>query len=338
VPLTGAHWLAVLEPRLTQPLFDSGAVERLRALAGALPGECQGVLEARLAAAASPVDLSLRLLTAAQARDVAERLPPSAASDFLSLWLEPVRSVWLEFDLDQPLAADPVPIPIVCAKLPREIDPSWLTGTLLPALSGEAPSTKQRDLILACLEALPPSASLLYIFNLRSRGSDAVRLEIFGLEPAEIPGYLQSIAPRAVPGVVEMVPLFAGVERLHLSFDVGTEISPRIGIEGSFPRQPPREPRWDDLFARLVERGLCSPAKRDAVLAWPGYDTFWTAPERWPLAEAGIRGLCARSLSHVKVVCHPGREPAAKVYLTFGPLGSAPEATSSAAREADLST
>jgi hypothetical protein len=338
VPLTCAHWLAVLEPRLTQPLFDSGAVERLRAIAGALPGECQGVLEARLAAAASPVDLSLRLLTAAQGRDVAERLPPSPASNFLSLWLEPVRSVWLEFDLDQPLPADRLPVPIVCAKLPREIDPNWLTGTLLPALNGQAPSTKQHDLILDCLKAMPPSASLLYVFILRSRGSNAVRLEIFGMEPTEILSYLQSVAPSSVSRTAEVIPLFEDVERLHLSLDMGTEISPRIGIEGSYPRQPPREPRWESLFVRLVESGLCSTGKRDAALAWPGYDTFWTAPERWPVAEARIRGGCARSLSHVKVVCHPDREPEAKVYLTFGPLDSAAEAASSAARESDFST
>jgi hypothetical protein len=320
VPLTCAHWLSVLEPRLIRPLFESESVERFRSLSRALPGECQGVLEARLAAGADLVDLSLRLLTAAQAREVAERFPPSPVRDFLSGWLEPVRSVWLEFDLDQPLPADQVPDPVVCAKLPKGVDPGWLTGTLLPALNGQPPSAKQRDVIFSCLEALPASASLLYVFNLRSRGTDAVRLEIFGMEPAHILGYLQSVAPRSVSAVTEVIPLFEGVERLHLSLDVTSEISPRIGIEGSYPRQPQREPRWEDLFARLVEKRLCSPGKRDAALAWPGYDTFWTASGRWPVAEAGIRGFCVRTLSHLKVVCRPGREPEAKVYLTFGPL------------------
>jgi hypothetical protein len=204
-------------------------------------------------------------------------------------------------------------------------------------LMGRPPSNPQRDLILACLAALPPHAVLLYVFSLKARGSDAVRLEIFGLEPAEIRDYLRVTAPGIAPCVAETAPLFQDVERLHLSFDVTEEILPRIGLEGSFPRQPRREPRWEGLLARLVERGLCSPEKRDALFAWPGYDTFWTAAERWPVDELGPRGSCIRALSHVKVVCRPDRDPEAKAYLVFGPPDRSREgspASSSASRSA----
>ena len=163
------------------------------------------------------------------------------------------------------------------------------------------------------------------------------QLEIFGLEPAGIPGYIRSILPERVPAIEEVVPLFEGVERLHLSFDVTDEILPRIGIEGSFPRQPSRDPRWRAFFERLVRRGLCSPGKRDAALAWPGYDTFWTAPDRWPISELGPRGVCLRTLSHLKVVSAPDREPEAKAYLTFGPPDRSSEgatASSAASRSA----
>jgi hypothetical protein len=343
VPLTCADWLAVLDPWLTGPLFDSETVGRLRRLARAVPGECLGTLEVRLAPGTAPVDLSVRIRTPDQARAMAARLPSSPLGEFLSHWCEPegpfapVRSIWLEFDLDREPLGDRLPPAVVCAKLPRDADRRWLTGTLLPALGGCPPSSRQRDLILQCLGALPAAASLLYLFSLRARGSDAVRLEIFGLEPAQILDYLRSVAPRTIPEVAQIAPLFEEVERLHLSFDVGEEILPRIGIEGSFPRQPSREPRWAGLLARLVERGLCSPGKREAVLAWPGYDSFWTAPERWPVAEIGVRGFCVRSLSHVKVICHPDREPEVKIYLTFGPAersGVAGAASSPASRSA----
>lgn len=244
---------------------------------------------------------------------------PSSTRDFLARWAEPegplapVRSVWLEFDLDR------APAPVLCAKLPRGADSGWLTGTLLPIFLGHPLPAGQRALILACLDALPASASLLYVFNLRARGSDAVRLEIFGLEPAGILCCLQRMAPETIPAIEAVVPLFEGVERLHLSFDVTEEILPRIGLEGSFPRQPRREPRWASLFEALVRRGLCSPEKRDALLAWTGYDTFWTAPDRWPVATLGPAGACIRLLSHLKVVCRPDREPEAKAYLVFGP-------------------
>ncbi len=337
--LTSADWLGILAPRLVEPLFDPEALRRLRSVAMGLPGECQATLETRLASKAAPVDLSLRLRTAEEARGLAARLP--FAGRFLAPWadgqLAPVRSAWLELDLDRAREGAAPPAPVVCAKLPREANAGWIADTLLPALQGRPLPAGQRARILACLQALPPSASLLYVFSLQARGSDAVRLEIFGLEPAGILGYLQGVAPESVSRVTEISTLFEGVERLHLSFDVTDAILPRVGIEGSFPRQPPREPRWEALFERLVERGLCSPGKRNAALAWPGYDTFWTSPERWPVAELGPRGVCLRILSHLKVVCAPDREPEAKAYLVFGPPDRSSEgatASSAASRSA----
>ncbi len=322
MPLTAADWLSVFAPKLTEPLFASETVGRLRGLARTLPGDCQGVLEVRLASGAAQVDLSLRLLTAAQARALAARLPSCVVGEFLSLWskpdgpLAPVRSVWLEFDLDQ----EEPPDPVVCAKLPADIDSGWLLNTLLPALQGDPLSRGQRALILTCLGTLPDQARLLYAFSLRARGSDAVRLEIFGMEPSQMLAYLQSVAPRTAPAAADITPLFEGVERLHLSLDVAEEVLPRIGIEGSFPRQPRREPRWQELLGRLASRGLCAAEKRAAVLAWTGYDTFWTAPAAWPIRQRGASGYCVRNLSHLKVACQPCRLTEAKAYLAFGPF------------------
>lgn len=342
VALTCAHWLSVLEPRLIPPLFDSVALGRLCSLAAVLPGERQGILEARLAPGSGPVDLSLRLLTYFQACGMAEWLPPSPEKDFLLRWsepggpLSPVRSVWLEFDLVQEPLDDPVPV--ICARLPGYADRGWLMSTLLPALLGKSPSARQRDRILSCLSVLPSSASLLYIFSLRARGSDAVRLEISGLDTPQLLDYLREVAPERLSETARGASLLEGVERLQLSFDVTEKILPRIGIAGSFPRQPERELGWQSLFARLVEEGLCSPEKRDATLAWPGYDSFWMTPERWPIAEIGPRGFCVRALSHLKIVCRPDRPPEAKAYLVFGPLDRSGAGASSAASRSVCST
>jgi hypothetical protein len=296
----------------------------------------------RLAPGAAPVDLSLRLRTASEARTLAARLP--SLGGLLSRWAEPagplasVRSVWLEWDLDRERGRA-LPDPVVCAKLPPQTDPGWLTGTLLPALQDHPLPATQRARILSCLEALPASASLLYVFSLRARGSDAIRLEIYGLEPAEILDVLRRVAPETVSPVEPVIPLFEGVERLHLSFDVTQAVLPRIGIEGSFPRQPPRDPRWKTFFERLVRRGLCTAETRDAALAWPGYDSFWTAAERWPVEALGPRGVYLRTLSHLKIVCAPDREPEAKAYLAFGPPDRSRDGTaSSVASRSALST
>lgn len=245
-------------------------------------------------------------------------LPPHLAA-FLEAWPQPVgpfapvRSVWLEFDLDR----EPSPPPIPCAKLAGPVEPDWLTGTLLPALHGKALEPGQEEAVWSCLANLPPPARLLYAFSLFPRNQDAVRLEIFGLDPAGILETLRRVAPGMAERVAEVTPLFTGTDRLHLSLDFSSEVLPRIGIEASFARQPEREPRWKSLFERLVTAGLCDPGKRDAALAWSGYDTSRSAPEAWPMA-AGSRGFCVRSLSHVKVVCQPDRDPEAKVYLAFG--------------------
>lgn len=309
-------WLSVLQPHLREPLFHPGGVERLRALARRLPGDTLAAIEIRLASEAGPIDLSLRLEDSGQALRLAKLVSPPHVRRFLSQWAEPVHSVWLEFDLDrEPPGA---PAPVVCAKLLPRAETGWLTGSLFPALHGKPLTPDQRRLLELCHESIPEPAYLLYAFSLLSRGTDILRMEIFGLDPTGIAAYLGRVAPSALPWVERAADLFTGVERIHLSLDLGTEILPRIGLEGSFSRQPRREPRWRELFDRLVERGLCRSEERDAALAWPGSDTFWTAPESWPVAAAG--GFCFRKLSHIKVICRPDREPEAKVYLLFGHL------------------
>lgn len=318
-------WLAVLRPHLREPLFHPEGVERLRRLARRLPGDGLMVLETRLASGPGPIDLSLRIENPGQALPLAEIVSPPHLQRFLQDWAEPVQSVWLEFDLDrEPLEA---PAPVVCAKLLPQVDTGWLAGSLFPALHGRPLTPDQSRLVRLCHESIPGPAYLLYAFSLLSRGTDALRMEIFGLDPPGIAAYLDRVAPEALPWVEGTASLFEGVERIHLSLDLGTEILPRIGVEGSFSRQPRREPRWRELFDRLVERGLCRPDERDAALAWPGSDTFWTAPESWPVAAAG--GFCFRKLSHIKVICRPDRGPEAKIYLLFGHLPPAPKAPES---------
>ncbi len=319
-------WVAVLGPRLRLPLFDSESVSRLLHAAHRLPGECLVVLELRLAPGPGQLDLSVRLTEAAHARRLAGEIPPSPHRTFLTRWRKPegprspsrLRAVWCEFDLDR-AGRGRLPSPVVCAKLPPGgASPRDIVERLVPALQGRLPTAAQRRLLSICLEALSPPAFLLYLFSLSARGTEAVRLEILGLEAAGILDHLDAVAPHIVPQASAAVELLAGAERLHLSYDVGERVEPRIGIEGSFAAQPRREPRWGRLFDRLVERGLCAGDKRDAALDWPGHDTFWTAPAAWPAAAFGSRGLCFRALSHVKVACGPERRPEAKVYLACG--------------------
>jgi len=311
-------------------------LDRLLALGVHLPGDCQGVLEVHLGEGGGAVDLSVRIEKPGQARRMAEQPLPRQLRDFLIRWSEAegpfsaIPCVWLEFDLDRPVAG--LPIPSVCTRLPRGSDQDWIVESLLPALYGERLSAARTGLVRRCHGEIPEEGILLYVFGLLSRPENPVRMEIYGLDPAGALAYLNRVAPQSVPSLAEIAPLFEGIERPHLSFDIGREILPRVGLEGSFARQ--REPRWTELLARLVTHGLCTPEEKDAILAWPGYDTFWTAAADWPLEQAGMRGFCVRNLSHVKVVAQPGRAPEAKVYLPVSYVTGA----NSPARRSVLST
>jgi len=306
-------WLTVVRPWLPETLVSRQALERLQEAALQLPGDGLAALEIRLAPEAEAVDLSLKLPPSG---------PPAGTlfsphiRQILRRWsagdLPSISSLWLELDLDR--AGEGLPEPVLCAEVDRGAGAVEALDAVFQTLDGA-----HRDRIIHCIRAIPAPARVLYLFDLSARGSRAVRLEIIGLPPRETPAFLAGIAPHLADPVAAAAPLLAGAERPHLSFDVGPGgIGPRAGLEGSFVKWPHREPRWRRLFDRLVDHGLCAPARRDAVFAWPGQETFWAAPGRWPAAAAGTQGVCVRALSHVKVVARAGQPPEAKVYLLFG--------------------
>jgi hypothetical protein len=318
-------WFPVVRPHLPEALIESPDLERLRILARRLPGDAMVALEVRLARGRATVDLSLRVARPSQARFVAKQFPSQPLESLLLRWADesedsPVSSLWLEFDL----ATGVSPVPIVCAGLRRRVEPGWVANVLLPSLHGRPLASRQRDWVELCCEAIPEEARLLYAFSLLPRGAGEVRLEILGLDPPGVIRYLRRTAPHTVEPVAAALPLLAAAERLHVSLDIGEQVSSRVGLEGSFQRLPHREPRWRQLFDSLIARDLCSPEKRDAVFAWPGSDSFWTAPAAWPAGARRAGIFCVRSLSHLKLVCVAGQRPEAKAYLLFTPFRRPP--------------
>jgi hypothetical protein len=352
---SAADWLEVVLPRLPACLAGRRSVANLRSLAGRLPGDGALVFETRLTPAGRtprPVDLSLRVTSPSQAMALAQgaaadRDDPSATSPaagwqcFLRTWAARpdwrahAPSIWLEFDLRSapppapvlPLA--PLPQPILCARLAAGVAVEWVAATLLPALCGAPLPAAQRRLLERCWHEVPPPGRPLYVFALRPRRTHAVRLEMAGW--SELPplvAFLERLrAPAAAARIAALAPLLAAGGRLHLSCDLDhrlESIGPRVGVEVSFSRQPRRDPRWERLLGRLVAAGLCSPAARDAALAWPGQNSVWTAPGRWPLGRDAAALRCVRALSHVKLVCDRRRPLAAKLYLLAAALAQPP--------------
>jgi len=322
---TAAAWLSVALPHFPQALLPPQSRETCLALARHFPATCLMVLETHLGGRAG-VDLSFRCETPLEARGAAElpELSPPARQLFqlFQLWagadgaLSPVHSLWTELDLSRH-PGPVIPEPVLCARFETPPETGWLLDSLLPLLHGMALTPPQRQRTAACLGEICPPAHLLYAFSLAARGQGAVRLEIFGLDGEGMVRYLSRMDEEALASEAQGVePLFSGADRTHLSFDIDPEgeILPRLGIEYAMARLPEREPRWRELFERLIDRGFCSTEEAEAALTWPGYDTFRTAPDLWPVETAGIRGFCVRALSHLKLVCRPGRRPGAKVY------------------------
>lgn len=316
-------WLPLLAPHLPASLIEPAALGRLGSLMACLPATVSGAIEIRLGAATGPVDLSVRVDHPGEARSIARRLPLGDVERFLLHW-ERQRDtnlpfVWLEFDLPETGAEPRAPLAI--PRIGEQAPEGWLLDTLLPTLREEAPAAPQLATIRRALSGLPAGARCCYVFDLRPRGTEAIRLSFSGLAAAAMPERLEQLdRPDLARSLAPALPLVEGADRREINFDVDDKgaIEPRIGLEISYATWPGRDPRWPRLFDRLVEAGLCQPEKRDALLAWPGHDSRRTAPDLWPAPSALADSHLVRWISHVKLVCVPDQAIEAKVYLLFG--------------------
>lgn len=255
-------------------------------------------------------------------------------SNFLREWGETNETpfadagcIWLEFDIDDSVQLNPVAPGLILfgywldanpiqTKADRPLD--WLTQKALPILRGETlPPELERNLS-RCIEQASVYTDYFQIGVMLTRKVDAVRLCLFKIKPDQILDYLSTIGCSDVGQQLEKaIAEFSGlVDYLCLHIDIGCEsIYPRVGLEllyndlQPWKRQPHGEPRWYPLFDRLVELGLCTPSKRDALLGWPGFSQCKSVINE---------GVLLRGLQHIKLVWTPDAELEAKAYFGAG--------------------
>lgn len=302
--------LKVVEPHFSPDLISTETLSDIYTLAEILPPVSDAVLECRLGASASRVDLSVFLTKPTinlpdtilihpvwrRFQDLCQDL-----ADANSSLHQGVSEIWLEFDVDgQP---SKVPIPCVFLGLDREAacNAQSLLEIALKLLEHRASSHLESNLHL-CLDALPTDAKIIFIGAMLSRQSDAVRVIVRGIPPAQLSAYLTHIGWTGSVNELEEVisPLSGLVDNIIPSFDVGDTVFSRIGLECYLTNLPQHEPRWQLFLDHLVTTGLCTPAKRNALLAWPGYDQ---------------KAFFGRFITHIKIVCQPGIPLEAKGYL-----------------------
>ncbi|MEP6994835.1 MAG: hypothetical protein ABI968_09965 [Acidobacteriota bacterium] len=296
-------------------------------------------MECRLGEGAEGVDLVIRiekdrlelLREVAATRSSSLRAHPAwkRLHAFCEEWADPhsglgeaLDHIWLEFDVPSGGAGAPA-VPSVFARLHEHPNgasrhpSSERVHRVLRALLGSTLSDGLTQSLGRCMAALPDSAQPAYIGVMFSRCIDAARLCVTGLTDELLMRYLKHIR---WPGPAAEVAAIASAVRRYspsgatslLHVDVGERIRPRLGLEYSLARLDQLKGRFGDepLLQDFVERRLCTPVKRQGLLAWPGHSFESFEHELW-------ESLLVRRVNHVKLVFESGFPLEAKAYLQF---------------------
>jgi hypothetical protein len=256
--------------------------------------------------------------------------------DFCREWMQPetmlheeVPFIWLEFDLPPTATTPPEPFLFFCVQRYFRSDSLRLFG---PAGSQAAAATYRQVLaralalllgrpiapatertLLACFAALPVGGHVLHVAPLavRGRGHEDLVRAVLTLPIAEVGAYLERLGWRGPWDEVQeiLTTLHRDADDVGIQLDLGAVPLPVLGIQFYYAA---RDPRWRPLLDGLVARGVCTPAKRDAVLAWPGRERLTLPGRKWPSE--------LRRELELKLVCRadPERPLEAKAYLGFG--------------------
>lgn len=240
-----------------------------------------------------------------------------------------VDNVWLEFDLDGPRSDVPSAFfgfrPVRAA---QDLLDATRTRRLLAAtleavglLRGGDSASLSSKTLSRCFDALPGSAQVFQVGVMLSRAEEVVRLCLRLRSFEDAVRYLQLVG---WPGDEYLLrrtlePLGSLADHLCLDVDVGETVLPKVGLECYVSGGG----KWVPILDRLLSDGLCTPTKRDSLLAYPGHVTENETRTPWPrsLTQAsnllGPRALSffVRWLHHIKVVHRPDHAAEAKAYL-----------------------
>lgn len=249
-------------------------------------------------------------------------------------WYRRIPYLWLEFDhVGTRSAAQQAPSFCICTDptYPRESPQeapwshqeayegccSFLRAVISPASEGLL-STPNMHSTMECFARLPPGGRIIHVSFMVAR--DPMTIKLYGVLPRDrFTSYLNDIG---WPGPAE--PLERMVDSLCTADVVGDKIYFDLAIDGAIlpyaavafsqlqlARSAASGAGHGTLLQLLVEQGLCTSGKREALAAWSGYS-------REVLPTGPTRARIQRWLD-MKVSLAPERGIAAKGYLGFGP-------------------
>ena len=335
-----ADYLKAIAPHLHPELVSPKALSHIQTVAQVLPPCPFAGFECRLDAKSSRVDFLVKLPK--QTANLGARFQQFPAwqtlGEFYQEWTattsylhRSIKNLGLEFDLVG--QSTQVPIPCILLDLDREtvsearglIDLCNNLGSRLP----NYPVTpKFQSQLRQCVNSLPDGAKITNLGVMLPRPVEAIRVVVRGIPPQQFSEYLRKIGWSELTNTLSSIvsSLSEFVESLVLSFDVGEIVYPQLGLECHLPQQPQPDRRWAVFLDHLVAKGLCTPEKKEALLAWPGLSQKADNPQLWPAhltwgdRFVGSNGfsLFWRTIYEIKIVYHPGNLLSAKAYLAFG--------------------
>lgn len=330
-----ADYLKVLTPYLHPELVSPLALSPIKALAKHLPTFSTGGFECRLGVDQLRVDFQVNLdhLTSNLPKALLTHSTWQSFHDFYQEWIEPtsflhknVDNIWLEFDIIEPISQIPVPCIFLALNQKIVCQTQDMVEMALRLLKPSNVSRLESNLRL-CVDSLPNGAHLTHIGVMLSRSVKEMRVNIKGISPANLLNYLIQIGWKdSTNQLLCLVSTLSDlVDEIVLTFDIGETIYPRIGLECFLEKQPHAEPRWQLFLDYLVERGLCTPVKKNALLLWPGFCQKADHPDVWPKNLSwtncflGSQALSVfwRTISLIKIIYQPGSPLEAKGYLAF---------------------
>jgi hypothetical protein len=337
--------LQVTLPHLSPNLVSPDVVPAIRQMARALPPLHWGGFECRLEESKPQIDFHQGILTDDNALTILENHIASTSLSESSTW-KAIRQFCTRLNFStSPLSGKVTRIVLEFdnCRLPSVLyTPSLFIGLdknqsdqqslaivkkVLELFLDSSVRSKLLSNLHLCLDACPDNAYLSDIGIMLSRQTEAVRINIAGLSPAQLYACLENIPWAGSVNNLEstFTYLLGLVDRFILCLDIGEAVHPQIGLECFFNRGPEKEPRWTAFLDNLADKGLCTLAKRDALLAWPGYTNPTNSKAPWPgdmiiasmLQASDTLSLLVRKLNHIKINYQMDYPSEAKGYIGF---------------------
>jgi hypothetical protein len=343
--------LRLISGKLSTALVPETTYSRLLAFAARYPelGQAQ-YLECRLGSAEhAQVDLlvsaattferrALQAALAARHPDDRAGLPPLRR--LLERWCaresalhDQVPLAWLEFDHIE-REVDPTGNVCVClvpayldpfAALPEQTASQMHVVALesILAISARPAAPAASELLQTCFAALPDGGRWIHLSVMLAR--DPVQLKLYGVFPrrALLP-YLHDIGWAGNRALIEQqldrtCPTQRTADSIYVDLPVDGMREPALASLGlAFGQQHLRtsgdcDPTRRALLDSLVGDALCTPAQRDALLAWPGREPRVGVADGRGVPDA----IEVQRWLDIKLVCPPSASLQAKAYLGF---------------------